>query len=215
MKKWKKIVFSVVALLIVAGGLAGCYFVGGSLNYLKTDNAKVTAEMVTLRPNSSGSLLEWNVLEGDAVKKDQVMGRTEQLPYITSPIGGTVVQSEMKRGQLVSPETALAVVADTSNLYIGVNIEETEINKVKIGQGVEVEIDAYPGKKFNGVVTEINNTTQTYFSSTGSFTTSGTYTKVTQLIPLKVVIEDTEALPMRLGMNATVKINLRDRGNLE
>lgn len=126
----------------------------------------------------------------------------------TSSIDGTVVQSDYKQDQLVSPETALAVVADTSNMYIGVNIEETQINKIKVGQSVTVVIDAYKGKSFQGVVREINNTTQTYFAGTSSFTTSGTYTKVTQLIPVKVFIENTEMLPMKLGMNATVKINL-------
>lgn len=82
--------------------------------------------------------------------------------------------------------------------------------KIKVGQQAEVEIDAYPGKTFKGKVTDIDDTTQTYFSASAtSLTTSGTYTKVTQLIPIKITIDNNEKLPMTLGMNAVVSIKLR------
>ena len=44
--------------------------------------------------------------------------------------------------QTVSPGTPLAVVADTSNLYVGVNVEETDIMKIHLGQLVDVRLDA-------------------------------------------------------------------------
>ena len=103
----------------------------------------------------------------------------------------------------------MAVVADTSNLYIGVNVEETDIMKIRLGQMADVKIDAYPKRTFKGQVTEIDPTTQTYFTNTTSFSTSGTYTKVTQLIPIKVTIENKENLPLVFGMNATVRVHLK------
>jgi len=78
-----------------------------------------------------------------------------------------------------------------------------------LGQAVDISIDAYPKRVFPGQVTEINQTTQTYFSGVSSFSTSGTYTKVTQLIPVKVSIQNDENVPLMFGMNATVKIRLR------
>jgi len=165
--------------------------------------------MYSITPFSSGKLLEWNVETGDLVKKDEILGRGEILPYITSPIDGTVVKSDVTINQMVSAANQLAVIADTSNMYIGVNIEETNITKIKVGQRVEVKVDAYSGKTFKGSVTKIDDTTQTFFSGTSSFTTSGTYTKVTQLIPVKVNIEYEDNFPMTLGMNATVKIYLK------
>jgi multidrug resistance efflux pump len=90
-----------------------------------------------------------------------------------------------------------------------VNVEETRITQVSIGQKVDVKIDAYPGSTFEGTVTEIGSTTQTYFSATSSFTTSGTYTKVTQNIPVKVEISNPDGLPLIFGMNATVKFYVK------
>lgn len=209
MKKSKKIIYSVLIVAVVLACSTGYYFFSKSINYFTTDNAKVTAKMYSIAPVTSGKILEWNVKLGDLVKKDEILGRQEVLPYITSPIDGTVVKNDVIENQTVGPTSQLAVVADTSNMYIGVNIEETNIAKISVGQEVKVKIDAYSGKTFKGKVTEIDNTTQTYFSGTSSFSTSGTYTKVTQLVPVKVSIENEENLPMTLGMNAEVTIKLK------
>ncbi|ODA39031.1 efflux RND transporter periplasmic adaptor subunit [Desulfosporosinus sp. BG] len=207
--KVKRILLPILTVLVVIAGCAGFYYFSMSSRYFSTDNAKVTAKMYTITPNASGELLEWNAEEGKRVEKNAILGRQEVLPYITSPIAGTIVENDGVEGEIVTPAKQLAMVADTDNMYIGVNIEETDINKIKVGQTVDVKIDAYPGKTFQGVVSEIDQTTQTYFSSPTSFSTSGTYTKVTQLIPVKVVLENEKDLPLKFGMNAAVKIHLR------
>ncbi|AQR97579.1 efflux RND transporter periplasmic adaptor subunit [Clostridium saccharoperbutylacetonicum] len=206
----KKTLYSIIIVFVILAGSVGYYFYSKSINYFTTDNAKVTAKMYPITPVTSGKILEWNVSAGDLVKKDEVLGRQEVLPYIISPIDGTVVKSDAIKNQTVAATSQLAVVADTANMYIGVNVEETDIMKIKVGQQAEVEIDAYPGKTFKGKVTDIDDTTQTYFSASAtSLTTSGTYTKVTQLIPIKITIDNNEKLPMTLGMNAVVSIKLR------
>ncbi|KIU07469.1 HlyD family secretion protein [Clostridium butyricum] len=165
--------------------------------------------MYTITPVTNGKVIEWNVDVGDVVKKDQILGRQQVLPYITSPINGTIVKNDVVKNETVSAATPLAIVADTDNMYVGVNIEETDIRKILVGQDVKITLDAYPDKTFKGKVTEIDNTTQTYFSGTSSLSTSGTYTKVTQLVPVKVSIENNDNLPLTLGMNAIVKIKLK------
>lgn len=207
--KLKGILYLVVLVVVVAGCATGYYIYTENTRYFTTDNAKVTAKMYSVLPTTSGKLLSWDVENGDLVEQDQILGRQEVLPYITSPISGTVVKNDGAVNQIAAAGTPLAVIADTANMYIGVNIEETDIAKIRLGQTVDVKIDAYPGKTFPGQITEIDQTTQTYFSGTSSFSTSGTYTKVTQLIPIKVTIENSENLPLAFGMNATVKIHLK------
>lgn len=209
MKISKKIIYPALILLVIIGCSIGYYFYSANVLYFKTDNAKITSKMYTINPVTNGKILEWNVDVGDIVKKDQVLGRQEILPYITSPIDGTIVKNDVVENESVNAASPLATVADTNNLYVGVNIEETDIRKISVGQDVKITLDAYPHKKFKGKVTEIDNTTQTYFSGTSSFSTSGTYTKVTQLVPVKVSIENDENLPLTLGMNTVVKIKLK------
>ncbi len=208
--KLKKILLPLLMVAVLAGCCAGYYYYSQSVNYFVTDNAKVTAKMYSVYPVKSGQLLEWSVSEGDQVRKDQILGRQEVLPYLTAPIDGTVVKNDGSVGLSVNPATAVAIIADTSKMYIGVNIEETDITKIREGQLVDVTIDAHPGVKFRGMVTEIGQTTQTYFNGgLSSFSTSGTYTKVTQLVPVKVHIANPQGLAIQYGMNATVKIHVK------
>ena len=208
-KKPKKIIALIIVVLLIAAAALSYYFLIYTKSFVETDNAKVTAKMYMIYPASAGNLLQWDVSEGTYVNKDQLLGRTQSLPYITSPIKGTVVQNNVKDNQAVGPTTLLAVIADTDNLYIGVNIKETEISKLAIGQKAQVKIDAYPGVIFEGSVTEIGSTTQTYFSNLTSFTTSGTYTKVTQYIPIKVEIKNPKNYLLIFGMNTTVRLLIK------
>ncbi|WP_046057364.1 MULTISPECIES: efflux RND transporter periplasmic adaptor subunit [Clostridium] len=209
MKIPKKIIYPVLIVLVIVSCSIGYYFYSTNVLYFKTDNAKITSKMYTITPVTNGKVIEWNIDVGDVVKKDQVLGRQQVLPYITSPINGTIVKNDVVKNETVSAATPLAIVADTDNMYVGVNIEETDIRKILVGQDVKITLDAYPDKTFKGKVTEIDNTTQTYFSGTSSLSTSGTYTKVTQLVPVKVSIENNDNLPLTLGMNAIVKIKLK------
>ena len=207
--KLKKIIAPLLILLVLAGCVGGYYVYDSSVSYFKTNNAKVTAKLYSVKAVTNGKLLSWDVENGDLVEQDQVLGRQEVLPFITAPISGTVVKNDGAVNQTVALGSELALVADTLNLYVGVNVEETDIMKVRLGQRVDVKLDAYPGKTFKGQVTEIDPATQTYFSGNSSFNTSGEYTKVTQLIPIKVAIENEENLPLVFGMNASVKIHLK------
>lgn len=210
MKKAKKILIALLILAVVGACAGGYWYFTVSANTLKTDNARVTAKMYTVTGTSSSKIREWNVSVGDPVSKDQVLGRQETTPDITSPVDGTIVKSDAYVDQLASPSTQLAVVADSANPYIGVNIEETEFRKIALGQRVDVKIDAYPGRMFAGEITEIGPATQTYFTQgLTSFSTSGEYTKVKQLIPVKVFIENPENLPLIYGMNCEVAIHLK------
>lgn len=208
--KRRAILLVILAGLVLAGGAYGFYLLDTASRYFQTDNAKVTAKMYTITPVAAGKLLEWTVTDGATVAKDQNLGRQEVLPYLVSPIHGTVVKNNGTAGQIVAPTTQLAVIADTDHPYIGVNIEETDITKIKVGQTVDVWIDAYGKNLFKGVISDIDLATQQYFSGASSFSTSGTYTKVTQLIPVKVLIENPDNLPMAFGMNATVRVHLKD-----
>lgn len=74
---------------------------------------------------------------------------------VTAPLSGTVVEKHLTLGELVGPETAVCTIADLSSLWIILNIYEKDIPRVHLGQQVEVEVDAYPGRKFQGTLTYV------------------------------------------------------------
>ncbi|MEN6461273.1 MAG: efflux RND transporter periplasmic adaptor subunit [Syntrophomonas sp.] len=232
MDKLKKVLKILGALILVSGIIAISYYIYEGINFFSTEDAQVTADMVTLTPEITGKLIEWNVSEGDLIKTGQIIGKQDLSTMITStavnpqtlsnsadamiakadiksPIGGKVVQSSVIKGQVISPGMEIATIADTSHMYIKANIEETNILNIKPGQAVDIKIDAYPHKTFKGNVESIGQATKSAFSQMPSLNTSGTYSKVTQLIPVRISINNAENSTLMLGMNATVKIHIK------
>jgi multidrug resistance efflux pump len=202
------LIAAALAILLVGLGIAGYFIYEGSF-YYQTDNAKVDTVIYQLTANANGQLVRMNVLQGDEVKAGQVLAQVEKGPYVRSPINGTVTDVKMQKGDYVSASDVILVVARTSDIYITANVEETNILKIKMGQNVSVSLDAY-GRSFNGYVEDVNTVTSTKLTgSATSFTTSGTYTKVTQLIPVKIKLVDNVDLADIIGTNATVKIRIR------
>lgn len=74
---------------------------------------------------------------------------------VTAPLSGTVVEKHLTLGELVGPETAVCTIADLSSLWIILSIYEKDIPSVHPGQPVEVAVDAYPGRKFQGTLTYV------------------------------------------------------------
>jgi multidrug resistance efflux pump len=209
-KKFNKTTFILigVAVLIIAAGIFG-FFVYDDMYYYQTDNAKVDTAIFQLTAKASGKLIKMEVNEGDVVKAGQVLARVDNGPYIMSPIDGTVTDVKMQRGDYASPTDVVLVVAKTTDMYILANVEETNILKIHKGQKATVTLDVY-GQSFSGYVDDVNTITSTKLSgNVASFTSSGTYTKVTQLIPVKIKIIDPVDLEDIIGTNATVKIQIK------
>ncbi len=209
-KKMRNMVLVVLSVLIMASVCYGMYYYVDANLYFKTNNAKVTVKNYAISPATQGRLVKYTVSEGSAVKENEIIGRVENGSYLKSPVDGEVLKSNVTLNQMVSPATTVCVIGETGNIYVGVNIEETDIKKIKEGQTVKVQLDAYPGKTFKGHVSSIDPVTQTALSANQtSFTTSGTYTKTTQLIPIKVALDDDVDLSGIIGTNAAVKIKVK------
>jgi len=232
MKKLKVVITLIVILALIGGGCTLYYFYYQDTNFFSTDNAQVTADMVDVTPEVTGKVTSWNVKEGDDIKAGQVLGHQDLGSLITSsainsqalnssadalatkadiksPIDGKVVQSSVVEGQVVAPGMSIATIANTSNTYIKANVEETSLFKIKPGQKVEISIDAYSGKSFLGYVESIGQATESAFSTMPTLNTSGDFTKVTQLIPVKISIMNDANLTLLPGMNSTVKIHIK------
>lgn len=73
----------------------------------------------------------------------------------TTPIAGTVTVINNKPGDLVSTGAAAFEIDDLSHLYVDISVSEVDINKVQVGQQVELTFDAIPNKTYPGAVTSI------------------------------------------------------------
>ena len=82
---------------------------------------------------------------------------------ISAPMAGVITRLNVEEGEnaimgtLNNPGTVLLVIADLGTMEAWVEVDETEVVKVTIGQVAEVKIDAFPDQEFTGKVTEIGN----------------------------------------------------------
>lgn len=86
-------------------------------------------------------------------------------------------------------------------------VDETEINDVHVGAPVKISVDAFPNAQLTGQVAEIKIGAAGVFSPFGQSNTTGNFQKVTQVIPVKITIDDLEGLALAPGMNVTARIH--------
>ncbi len=202
------LIFLAIVVVLAGIGVAGYFIYQGDF-YYQTDNAKVDTQIYQLAANAQGKLQEVYVMHNDTVTAGEVLARVGNSSYVRSPIDGTVIDVKLESGDYVNPQDIVVVVAKTSDIYITANVEETNILKIRTGQAASVSLDAY-GRSFDGYVEEVDTITSSRLSgNVSSFTTSGTYTKVTQLIPIKIKLVDNIDLADIIGTNATVKIRIK------
>jgi macrolide-specific efflux system membrane fusion protein len=132
-----------------------------------------------IKPQINGRLESVLVREGDLVKKGQIiawMSSTERAALLDtaqtqdqesvkywssvykptpliSPINGKVIVQEIRPGQTIGTDTAVLVLSD--KLIVKAQVDETDISRVKVGQKVEISLDAYPDNIFQGTVSHV------------------------------------------------------------
>lgn len=206
--KAKFIVIAVVLVIAAGVGFGINYFVQAA-NYVVTENARITTNLASVIPTVPGRLERFTLYEGRHVQEDEVIGWVENSESFRAPFNGVVVRTHAEQEQLVSPMEPLAIIADLENLHIQANIEETYINRIEIGREVIVNIDAFGRKQFTGYVSDIGRVTDAELTGTAMFfNTGGTFTKVTQIIPVRIHLIDDINLSNMIGLNATVRIPL-------
>ena len=120
--------------------------------------------------------------------------------YVRSPIAGTVIQRYLDEGEGVTPEIPILGIADLERIWLNVEVDETDIGKVKVGDAVEVTSDAYRGTTFKGRVKQISD----YVGARKIRPSNPAVNLGIKVVQVK--IELLEKTPLRLGMTVDVKI---------
>ncbi len=125
---------------------------------------------------------------------------------LVSPINGIVTKRNIEEGETVvigtmnNAGTVLLTIADMSVVEAEVEVDETDIPFVTLGQQAKIKIDAFPDRSFKGQVTEVGNS---------PIVTAGATTRATNF---KVVVTLEETIPdVRPGFTCTADITTATR----
>ena len=209
----RPLVLGLVVLLVLAliARFAYNYYIDSTL-YVTTDDALVDANMISVAPLTSGTLVRWRAKPGDKVRMGQVLGQIKPAAStiymaITAPIDGTILRVDGKEGQVVAQAQALAYVANLNAMRITAYVDESVIHKVQAGQSVDVTVDATGSIVYHGTVSEVLPATASSFALIPSTDRStSNFTKVTQRIEIHIDIGATDGSVLYPGENAYVRI---------
>ncbi|MEO6693931.1 MAG: efflux RND transporter periplasmic adaptor subunit [Ignavibacteria bacterium] len=128
---------------------------------------------------------------------------------IYSPIDGTVTQLNNESGEKVlgtisNQGNDIMTISDLSKMECQVEVGETDVTLVNIGDTANIEIDAFPDKIFQGYVYEVANTAK----STGATAQDQV---VNFIVKIRIINNDVELRP---GMSCTVDIEVENRNNV-
>ena len=130
---------------------------------------------------------------------------------VTAPVAGMASRKSVEVGQLVQAGQPLLTVVPLDDVWVVANLKETEIKDVTPDDPVEISVDAYPGRTFLGSVESLSPATGATFSLLPPDNSTGNYTKVVQLIPVRIRVDNAQdpAHLLRPGMSVNVKIKVK------
>ena len=125
---------------------------------------------------------------------------------ITSPYSGYTGRKNILEGQQVQAGQPLVSIVNTSNKWVIANFKETQVTGMYIGQPVQVEADAIPGRIFQGEIEAISASTGSKISLLPADNSTGNFVKIIQRVPVKITFSDTDVEDLKAGMNVKVTV---------
>lgn len=130
---------------------------------------------------------------------------------VLAPADGMVSKVNVQPGQYLTAGSSLFSVVLDQNTWVVANFKETQLNKMKIGQKVLIDVDAFPGHEFEAKLTSFSPATGSSFALLPPDNASGNFVKVVQRLPVKIEFvnpNDPLIKQLRAGMNVNVDVHL-------
>ena len=221
-----KVIVSVIIILILGWAAYGVISWHQGSQYVTTDNAYINAAVIPVTTLATGQIINLNVDVGSQVERGQQVAEvgapqfsdsTARQGFRPAPTNGTAVEAPVSGfvaavytypGAIISPGSPIVTLFDPSNIWVSANIDETQINRVRPGQIVEVAVDSLGGATLEGKVEGISPATANFFLLPQQ-NSSGSFTKSVQVVPVKITLEKTDGLLLIPGSSVEVKIFTR------
>jgi membrane fusion protein (multidrug efflux system) len=169
---------------------------GASTNRAQYAAALASAELAHARVKSAEASLELAKL---------------QLSYtvVAAANDGVVSRLAARAGQIVQPGQVLGQLVPSQS-YLVANFKETQTGAIRPGQKVDIEVDAYGGRKLEGRVESLSGGTGARFALLPPDNASGNFVKVVERVPVRIAWVNPPAdLSLRAGLSANVTVHTR------
>ncbi len=215
-KKKVSILIGIAVVLVVIGIVLAINLYNNARMYVSTDDAYVDGRQLVIGAPASGKVVDWSGTVGTTFSAGSTVGSIQtQMGNSTSdvpipvPSNATIVDRSAVNNEFVAAGTPLAYAYNMNNLWVTANINETQLHELKLGDAVDVTVDAYPGEVLHGQVERIGLATANTFSLLPSSSNNANFTKVNQVVPVKIDIQGYQGLGLIPGLSVSVRIHLQ------
>jgi membrane fusion protein, multidrug efflux system len=127
---------------------------------------------------------------------------------VTAPEAGRVTQLTAAKGNYAAVGQALMMFVPL-NIWVTANFKETQLQAIRPGDPVSIEVDAYPHRKFKGHIDSIQAGSGTAFSLLPAENATGNYVKIVQRVPVKIVFDERPDVQLGPGMSVVPTVKTR------
>ncbi len=177
------------------------YEIQSSQATLSLDEAKLVqaeADLKTLQENGGVDPVELATAENKAASAQLAVDKAQKIldgATLKAPFDGTILTVSGVEGDDVTAGTTFITIADMSNPKVKFTVDETDMDKVAVGETATIDFDAIPNVTFSGKVTRIDP----------ALTQSSGYYVLTGMIEMDRS-KDTSGATLRKGLNASVQL---------
>jgi len=128
---------------------------------------------------------------------------------IRAPMDGIVENADnLQVGQMAVTGLGMLSLVHSQTAWVEANFKEKDVGRMVPGQRASIEVDAYPGQKFDAHVQSVGAGTGSEFSLLPAQNANGNWVKVTQRVPVRIAFNGTPSKPMIAGLSANVTVDL-------
>lgn len=130
---------------------------------------------------------------------------------IRAPFTGVIGHRGAQIGAYMQEGMALAYLLETQKIWVEANFKETQLQNMKVGQPVEIHVDAHPDVIFSGKVDSFSPATGSEFSILPPENATGNFTKIVRRVPVKILLNpDEHTALLKAGMSVTVTVRVKE-----
>jgi len=132
---------------------------------------------------------------------------------IRAPMDGVVENADsLQVGQMAVTGIGALSLVHSQTAWVEANFKEKDVGKMFPGEKARIEVDAYPGQKFEAHVQSIGAGTGSQFSLLPAQNANGNWVKVTQRVPVRIAFDGKTSRPMIAGLSVNATVYLDDQG---
>jgi membrane fusion protein (multidrug efflux system) len=172
--------------------------------YANYEAARAEAAVLKAQQEQAGAALAW------AEAALQLAEIDEENAVVRAPKSGVVGNVSVHEGEYASTGRQMMALVPIEDAYIVANFKETQVSRIRAGEMVRIEIDAYPGVDVIGIVDSLSPASGAEFSLLPPENATGNFTKIVQRIPVKIKIVDAPAgVSLLPGLSVTAAVDTR------